>query len=162
MYYIGIDASYTSTGLIVLDEDGEIYRQKTFKFNKKEHDTEDRLRVVKEQLVDYVLSLHVNFPVKVCIEGPSFHSKGRYVLQMGALNFFIRYFMRDEGVDYTVITPSQLKKFVTGKGNSKKDLILLKVYKKWGVEFKSNDLADAYGLARFILEEDSNEFRNNI
>ncbi len=156
MYFIGIDASYTSTGLIVLDEDCKIIKQTTFKFNKKELDTEDRLHLVKEELVNYVLNMHKNHQIKVCIEGPSFHSKGRYVLQMGALNFFIRYFFRIGGVCYKVLTPSELKKYVTGKGNSSKDLILLKVYKKWGVEFQDHNLADSYGLARNILEEYQN------
>lgn len=155
MLYIGIDASYTSTGFIMLDEDGEIKEKITFAFNKKDLDTEGRLQLVKDMLIDPIINLHHDESIKVCIEGPSFNSKGQYILQMGALNFFIRYFMRLEGVDYKVLTPSELKKYVTGKGNSKKDLILLKVYKKWGVEFKSNDLADAYGLARYILEEDT-------
>ncbi len=34
--------------------------------------------------------------------------------------------------------------------------MLLKVYKKWGVEFEIDDLADAYGLARMALEEYNN------
>jgi crossover junction endodeoxyribonuclease RuvC len=140
----------------MLDEDGEIKEKNTFKFNQKELDTEGRLQKVKNELIDPIINLHHGEPIKVCIEGPSFHSKGRYVLQMGALNFFIRYFMREEEVDYKVLTPSELKKYVTGKGNSGKELILLHVFKKWGVEFKSNDLADAYGLARYILEEDTN------
>lgn len=154
MQYIGIDPSYTSTGLIALDKDGEILKEEIFKFNPKDLDTEGRLMLVKQNLIDPIVNMHNNLHIKVCIEGPSFNSKGRYILQMGALNFFIRYYFRRYGVDFKVLTPGELKKFVTGKGNSPKDLMLLKVYKKWGVEFKSNDLADAYGLARYIIEGD--------
>ncbi|MHA2182179.1 MAG: crossover junction endodeoxyribonuclease RuvC [Promethearchaeota archaeon] len=153
MIYIGIDPSYSSTGFIILDENGEIQRQEILKFNKKGTDTEWRLIQVKKRLIDPVINMHDRDIIKVCMEGPSYSSRGSHVLQMGALNFFIRYWFRAAGVDYTVRTPNELKKFVTGKGNCKKDLILLKVYKRWKVEFESDDLADAYGLARYILEE---------
>jgi crossover junction endodeoxyribonuclease RuvC len=155
MRYIGIDASYSSTGFIILDENAEIIKQVIFKFNPKETDTEHRLMLVKEKLIDLVVLMHQDGDIKVCIEGPSYSSRGNRILQMGALNFFIRYWFRVSGVDYKVKTPGELKKFVTGKGNCKKDLILLKVFKKWGIEFDCNDLADAYGLARYILEEDT-------
>lgn len=51
----------------------------------------------------------------------------------------------------TIVPPTSLKKFVTGKGNAKKDSILLSVYKKWGIEFKDDNMADAYGLSRLAL-----------
>jgi len=157
MKYIGIDPSYSSTGLIILNEDNEIEKQKTYAFNPKGVDTEDRLIMVKEQLIFPIMTMNTEEPVKVCVEGPSYNSKGQYILQMGALNFFIRYWFRVLKLDYTVLSPNELKKYITGKGNCKKDLILLKVFKKWGVEFKSNDLADAYGLARYIHSTCSTE-----
>jgi crossover junction endodeoxyribonuclease RuvC len=150
MKYIGIDASYSNTGLISLDENDNIEVQQELKFNPKDVDTEDRLIMVKEKLIFPIMQMHEKEPIKVCIEGPSYNSKGSRILQMGALNFFIRYWFRVLKIDYTVLTPNELKKFVTGKGNCKKDLILLKVFQKWNVEFSSNDLADAYGLARYI------------
>jgi crossover junction endodeoxyribonuclease RuvC len=156
MLYIGIDPSYSSTGLIILNDDAKIVKQETYKFNKKGVDTEDRLIMVKEKLIDPVINLHDGDIIKVCMEGPSYSSKGSHVLQMGALNFFIRYWFRVGGVDITILTPNELKKFVTGKGNCKKDLILLKVFQKWGIEFTCDDLADAYGLARYIYKETNN------
>ncbi len=59
-------------------------------------------------------------------------------------------------VPFKVVAPGTLKKFVTGDGRAKKDLMLLKVYKKWGVEFDDDNLADAYSLARFALEDFNN------
>ena len=155
--YIGIDASYSSTGLIHLDENAKIKKQEILVFNKKGTDTEDRLIQVKEKLIFPIMSLNSVDEIKVCLEGPSYNSKGRSILQMGALNFFIRYWFRVLKINYKIVEHNTLKKFVTGKGNCKKDLNLLKVFKKWGVEFDVNDLADAYGLARMILEEDVNE-----
>jgi crossover junction endodeoxyribonuclease RuvC len=157
MLYIGIDPSYSSTGLIILDENAEIQKQEIYKFNKKGTDTEWRLIQVKEKLINPIIEMNLTDDIKVCMEGPSYSSRGSHVLQMGALNYFIRYWLKVHEIDYTVRTPNELKKFVTGKGNCKKDLILLKVFQKWDVEFTCDDLADAYGLARYILEEDTNE-----
>ncbi len=65
--------------------------------------------------------------------------------------------MFKKNVNFKIIAPGTLKKFVTGDGRAKKDLMLLKVYKKWGVEFSDDNLADAYGLARHALEDYNNE-----
>ena len=75
---------------------------------------------------------------------------------MGALHFMVRIMLKKRGVDFKIIAPGTLKKFVTGDGRAKKDLMLLKVYKKWGVEFDNDNLADAYGLARMALEDFKN------
>lgn len=46
------------------------------------------------------------------------------------------------------IPPMTLKKYATGKGTSKKQEMLLQMYKRWGVEFNDDNAADAYALAR--------------
>jgi Holliday junction resolvasome RuvABC endonuclease subunit len=46
------------------------------------------------------------------------------------------------------IPPMTLKKYATGKGNAKKQEMLLQIYKRWGVEFTDDNAADAYALAR--------------
>jgi Holliday junction resolvasome RuvABC endonuclease subunit len=50
------------------------------------------------------------------------------------------------------VPPMTLKKFVSGKGNAKKDEIMLQIYKRYGVEINENNAADAYGLARIASE----------
>ena len=103
------------------------------------------------EFIPRIMGLH-----SVCIEGPSFGSNGAFVLQMGALHFYLRIFLYKNGVNYGIKAPGTIKKFVTGDGRAKKDLMLLKVYKKWGVEFDDDNLADAYSLARIALEEYKN------
>ena len=46
------------------------------------------------------------------------------------------------------IPPMTLKKYAAGKGNAKKQEMLLQMYKRWGVEFNDDNAADSYGLAR--------------
>ena len=72
--------------------------------------------------------------------------------QLGAAHYIARVLLHERNIEFDIVSPSTLKKFVTGKGNCKKDLVLLKVFQKWGVEFSDNNLADAYSLARFALD----------
>lgn len=46
------------------------------------------------------------------------------------------------------VPPSTLKKYATGRGNAKKVEVMLATYKKWGKEFRDDNEADAYVLAR--------------
>jgi Holliday junction resolvasome RuvABC endonuclease subunit len=46
------------------------------------------------------------------------------------------------------VPPMTLKKFASGKGTSKKQEMLLQIFKRWGVEFSDDNAADAYALAR--------------
>lgn len=46
------------------------------------------------------------------------------------------------------VNVASLKKFTTGKGNAKKDLMLKTVFKVWGQDFDDDNAADAYALAR--------------
>ena len=52
-----------------------------------------------------------------------------------------------------LIPPSTLKKYATGKGTSKKQEMLLQIYKRWNVEFNDDNAADAYALARLAAGE---------
>ncbi len=76
---------------------------------------------------------------------------------MGALHYLIRLIFLKKKINYKIIAPGTLKKYVAGTGVAKKELMLLKTYKKWGVEFSDNNLCDAYGLARMALEDFKNE-----
>ena len=58
----------------------------------------------------------------------------------------LRYFIWQEGLTNILIPPTTLKKFTTGRGNSKKEGMLLEVYKRWGHEVPTNDEADAVAL----------------
>ena len=50
--------------------------------------------------------------------------------------------------NYVIVTPSQVKKFATGKGNASKDNMILPIYKKWGYEHSSDNVRDAFVLAQ--------------
>lgn len=147
--FVGLDPSYNGFAIIVIDKDANIIEQKLIN-TKSDTEVEDRLLEVESEIkfIPNIMCLH-----SVCIEGPSYSSNGGFVLQMGALHYLVRLMLKKNGIKYNVIAPGTLKKFVAGTGRAKKDLMLLRVYKKWGVEFEDDNLADAYGLARMALEK---------
>jgi len=150
--FIGLDPSYDGFGLILLDHNANILEEKLIKSTKN---TEADLRIIQLEeefkFIPSILALH-----SVCIEGLSLASKGLYALQLAALHYYIRIFLLKNNINFKVIAPGTLKKFVADHGHAKKELMLLKTYKKWGVEFDNNNLCDAYGLARMALEEFNN------
>jgi crossover junction endodeoxyribonuclease RuvC len=153
--FVGMDPSYNGFGIVVIDKDANIIEQKLIESDTK-LEAEDRIIQLEEGFKFVANITHLQ---SIYVEGPSYMSKGAFVLQMGALHYYIRIFFRKKNINYKIIAPGTLKKFVAGKGkgNAKKNLMLLKVFMKWGVEFNDDNLADAYSLARLALEEYQNE-----
>jgi Holliday junction resolvasome RuvABC endonuclease subunit len=94
-----------------------------------------------EQMAEYAQFL--------VIEGYSYGSaaNARACMELGGI---VRYILARPGRPIREIPPSTLKKFVVGSGGKgvDKDQMLLQAYKRWGVEFRTNDECDAYGLAK--------------
>jgi crossover junction endodeoxyribonuclease RuvC len=47
-----------------------------------------------------------------------------------------------------LVAPQQLKKFASGNGNTKKEMLPKEIFKRWGVDFNDMNIAEAYVLAR--------------
>lgn len=72
-------------------------------------------------------------------------------IPMVSIGHTIRFSAAVIGVPFIEIPPTSLKKFVTGSGKgSKKEKIMLEVYKRWGYE-GTNDECDAFAVAMFFL-----------
>lgn len=145
--FFGLDFAFANNGVIVLDENAKIIRQDIIKTTNKQTD-ETRLIYIR----DYIDSAVKDGDI-VYIEGLSYRSIGSANAQMSAVHYVIRILLKERKIQCKIIEPTVLKKFITGKGQCKKDLILLKVFKRWNVEFDVSDLADAYGLARMAMED---------
>jgi Holliday junction resolvasome RuvABC endonuclease subunit len=151
--FVGIDPSYNGFAIVIVDGKGEIVEKKLIQTDSKKECEERIIDLEKEfKFIPNIFCLH-----SVYIEGPSYSSNGQFILQMGALHYYLRIFLTKKDVKFSVIAPGTLKKFIAGDGRAKKDLMLLKTYKKFGVEFEDDNLCDAYGLARFALEDFQND-----
>jgi Holliday junction resolvasome RuvABC endonuclease subunit len=101
-----------------------------------------------------------NTVMDIAMEGTVLASHSALVL--GELSATVKLFLYDhfEGINNynpelgqhlripLMIPPMTLKKYATGKGTSKKQEMLLQIYKRYGVEFNDDNAADAYSLGR--------------
>lgn len=81
------------------------------------------------------------------IEGFSFGSRGKAVYEIAGLGYLVRYELYRRGMPFVVVPPAMLKKFVCGKGTAQKSLMIREVYRRWSIEVKDDNEADAVGLA---------------
>lgn len=90
--------------------------------------------------------------VDVAMEGTVLASHSALVLgELAAtVKLTLWYLFRDETPIRVPlqIPPMTLKKYASGKGTSKKQEMLMQIYKRWQVEFNDDNAADAYALAR--------------
>ncbi len=151
MRIIGIDPSLTSTGIVILDEDGGLKYQKVF-CSKPLPNRIKRIYKLIQELLNYVYTITDDGRTLFGIEGYSYGSR-QFAHQLGELGGCLRLELYRGCWDYKEYAPTMVKKFTTGKGNVKKELMLLHVFKKWGFETSSSDLADAYAIAQLRLAE---------
>lgn len=145
MTTIGIDPSLTATGVVVI-VDGRVVEEKLIKSVKMGDAPRDelvRLRHIVDGIVE-VLSRHQ--PDIVLMEGLAFMARNTTALvQLAGLNYFIRHELGK--MRWHIVPPSTLKKFLTSKGNSDKNVVMMSILRDYGLEFPNDNLADAFGLA---------------
>lgn len=165
MVSLGIDLSLSNTGCIHL-KDGSIVKSQTIK--SKPHADKTPITELKRlmHIRDNINTTNVELAV---IEGMAFMARNTTALtQLSGLNYMVREYLFHRNIQYVIVTPTQLKKFVSGKGNCQKDLMLLETYKRYGVSFSDDNLCDAYGLARIgeaLLEQNTsplNQKQNEV
>lgn len=143
MSVMGIDPSLASTGIVVLTGTAPLSKAITTNTSG----------VARLAVLEYAVATFAEYhlPELTAIEGYAFGARGAAMFSLGELGGVLRLLFHRHGLRFIDVPPSQVKKFATGRGNAKKDEIMLAVYKRWGVEFKTSDEADAYVLARIAL-----------
>lgn len=150
--YLGLDLSLTGTGVAIIDSNytiTNISKLETAAFGA------ERLSNLAKQLRS-ILSVQNNIKL-ACIEGPSYLSEKGHLFEIGEWTGCVKCILFDLGIKYIVATPQQNKKYVLGKApkeGSKKELIILDIYKKFGEEIRENNMADAYVLSRIAHDLD--------
>jgi crossover junction endodeoxyribonuclease RuvC len=137
MRFVGIDPS-TKTGFLAMDEQGEVLRAKelTGVGSKDPY----RMATLIDEVADYVQPGDF-----IVIEGFGFASQ--QAIQLGGIGWGIRMALLRRNHSYIEASPSQLKKFASGKGNTKKDELAVHIYKNFGFEHPSDNVRDAFVLA---------------
>ena len=152
-HVLGIDLSLTGTGVVHLVLGKPVIR---VRIESKQKGTA-RLIEIEEKLKS-IINAHPLLDL-VLIEGYAYAAANQ-AHQTGELGGVIRVMLNKKMLRWIEVAPSQVKKFAIGKGNAKKDLVLLNVFKKWGVEFETSDEADAFVLAKIgqaLLNDDHDQ-----
>lgn len=142
---LGLDLSLTSTGWCVL-EGGKIRTKGLIKPKIK---GAERLRYIKDYVDNMLMQMHTRQELRlVALEGYSFGSKNTHAHSTGELGGIIKLTLLLNKIETIIVPPTCLKKFITGKGNAPKDIMMMKTFAKYGIEFTNNNECDAYCLAK--------------
>lgn len=203
MLILGIDPSFTSTGIVLLDDDKvlcvvnlcgkkrTIKKQKYLHFVSKvlatEIGGEDKISIPYLSKMNYAVmdvdqingyfeaifhilyavfdccldkglvnrssvSIEQDFDFLVGTEIPfGFHQGAGVKIDRAFAAIVIalksclpKYVCKNIGV-----RPTEMKKFITGKGNAKKEVVMKDVYKKHGFDTNVLDISDAFAVAKY-------------
>jgi len=148
--WIGIDQSYSGFGLVVLDGEGneEFYLWK-FKNSGSEA---GRLQEIRDKLFAFFIeqrAAHKN--CHMVMEGYA-HGSRFSREKLGELGGIVKLSWYDAfSTDPTIVPPTVLKKYWTGKGTASKDDMLAAAKIK-NSSITNHNIADAYALAHYLEE----------
>lgn len=118
---LAIDASLSSTGYAVFDKKGTPINVSRIVTTVKEKE-DARIKKIVDNLISVALIYNVN---KVIIEDQFVMKNKRTAMQLSRLRGAISYAFNAKEIEVNYITPTAVKKLMTGKGNASK----LEIYK---------------------------------
>jgi Holliday junction resolvasome RuvABC endonuclease subunit len=134
---LGLDLSLTATGWCTAGE---------WALQWGVHETKKLRGMERLATLQTAIQEQARLADLVIIEGFAFGAKGKAVYEIAGLGYLVRYWLWKKQKPFVLVTPTQLKKFVTGKGNCDKQLVLREVYRRWGHVIDDDNAADAVGL----------------
>ena len=139
MIALGIDPSSAHTGIVVLDG-SDVLLETELTYPGKH--CWEKVWSLAEQLHPVLVDHNVG---RACIEGYAFGNR-HSLATLVEVGTSYRVVLQRHLHQFHVAQPTQLKKFCGAGG--KKDKVRLAVYKQWGYEHDSDNVVDAYVLAR--------------
>lgn len=157
MGVIGIDLSITSTGYFIQCDD--CFLGGLIKTSKVDGDYYKRATIIMKEL-DKLIRQYPTF--KIAIESPAFGARGAQSYVLFGIHFLACTLFYKHKREATQLAPTSIKKFATGKGNSKKEALIDSLpedvrayFNKLGLKKSTglSDITDAYWIARYIKEQ---------
>jgi Holliday junction resolvasome RuvABC endonuclease subunit len=141
MHLLGVDPSVTATGLVLISTDEGYISTKVL--HSTEHRGIVRLQLLAESFDSF---LETYTPDMAVIEG---YVRGSFsVITNVEIGILLRMKLHERNIPWYVCPPTVLKKFVAGTGRAKKPDMAIAVKDRWGFVSPSDDVVDAYGLAK--------------
>lgn len=152
---LGIDQSYTSCGLCLVNEDGVLIAFDRFKTNS-ENDTYARALEAAVHICDFITKHN---PDRVQLEGLAFGIRGNATRDLAGLLFTIVNVIKlnHPAISCAIVAPTSVKKRATGSGKAKKKEMIaalpadvLQKFKEANYKLTTGlaDLADAYWISQ--------------
>lgn len=143
MVIVGLDISLRSTGVALFTEGEHITWAVT---SKPPQTVFDVAQSIQKHLLPIIQR---DKQAVIFIEDYAFGSFGTSssVTALIELTGVIVFWLRTLGIRYYKIPPTIVKKHLCGKGNVKKEQMLLHAYKEYGISFANSDECDAFVLA---------------
>jgi len=155
-FFIGIDPSLTGNAVVIINDSGEIVKEHLISTNKECYiSPEQRILDIFEQL-DYLFNA-VRLE-RVYIEGLAYSSSSSTLFERCGLMYLIVTRLLKEDIDYAIIPPPQLKKWHTTDGRADKKMMMRVAKCKYNIDFKDDNICDAYCLAMLALDD----WKNNV
>lgn len=97
----------------------------------------------RDHIVRQILDLKSS---QFCIEGLAFSRNDPSAQERAGVWYRVVDGLEAKGCRVIVCPPTSLKKFVCGKGNAEKSMMIREVFKRWGFDAEDDNQADAAGL----------------
>lgn len=149
---VGLDLSLTSTGIGIIDlNSGTAYTRAVRSSGKKTDTLAMQVARIQDLTDNIVDSVAVCDPELVVVESAAFSTrKDTSAHRRAGLWWSVVGELHTQGFKVATLSPSELKKFATGKGNASKDAMVARAVSTWGEEVlgtQFNDTSDALFLA---------------
>lgn len=148
--FVGLDPSYTGTGLVVLGNSAELIKFELLGSDPT-HTWYDR--IYRIDWLCRALETVLPWPCEYIVVEDYSYGSGFQTHQLGELGYAYRsLLLRLYGSDRIgVIPPTTIKKFITGAGNANKDKVARCVEAQIGYGFDNRNVSDACAMACFAL-----------
>lgn len=137
---LALDLSLRQTGYAIIDND-KIIKSSVIKSPINLRGVQ-RLDFILKEIIELLNDIEV-----VAIEDYAYSAYGS-MTKLAELCGVIKYYLYKMEKPFLLISSTALKKFVIGKGNAPKAAMMPAIFKKYKIETKSTDEADAIGLAK--------------
>ena len=160
MNTMGLDLALTETGYAVL-HDGGVNTRGIIKTDKR---GTDRIVFITDEVLRHV---EHHAPTAIAIEAVAYNSST--AVMTAELHGSVRTMLWRAGYrELLHVAPATLKKFATGDGRAQKSDLKLELYKRWKIDERNDNKADAYVLSRMaavhrgFLKPDTKEQMKSI
>ena len=144
---VGIDPSLTGFAMVAMYENGTTVEKELSTKAPKVRSLSNRMKRI-DYLTDAAEEFVREHVCELCvIEAYAFGAKGRSVFDLAELGGLLRSKVIGYPDSTVEVSPTTLKRFLTGRGNANKMDVMQKLVRRFDREFKTDNIADAFGLA---------------